>query len=284
MATFEVLDELIEITGLTELHKRMQFWFVQEIAEEEGLVKFLHDRCDDLRRKSARRRVLIRELEALGERGVAVDSLECLKQTQARETAKLAGLTDVLAKTLTSIHEKEGLWFSVIKAIHDSHGSLDQPPPTCTGGYIWITIHKAVASLKSKGMDLLGFCKKVIGNGNNSNFWYDNWLGDVCVKVKFNRLFNLDIQKDASVAQKFQNPDSAVSFQRRPRVGIEESQFQELSLLLSLVFLSSSNDPWSWTLNGHGNFSVKSSREEIDKLARYLFLLYEMVQIAPYKA
>ncbi|GJT61817.1 hypothetical protein Tco_1005350 [Tanacetum coccineum] len=108
MATFEVLDELIEITSSIELHKRMRFWYVQEIAEEEGLLKFLRDRCDDLRRKSARRRVLILEMEALGERGVAVDSLECLKQTHARKTAKLAALTDVMAETLAGIHEKEG--------------------------------------------------------------------------------------------------------------------------------------------------------------------------------
>ncbi|GJY44967.1 hypothetical protein Tco_0433180 [Tanacetum coccineum] len=79
-----------------------------EIAEEEGLLKFLHDRCDDLRRKSARRHMLIREMEALGERGVAVDSLECLKQTHVRETAKLTGLTDVMAETLAGIREKEG--------------------------------------------------------------------------------------------------------------------------------------------------------------------------------
>ncbi|GJZ72161.1 hypothetical protein Tco_0636012 [Tanacetum coccineum] len=107
MATFKVLDELMEITGSTKLHKRMRFWFVQEIAEEEGLLKFLHDRCNDLRRKNARRRVLLREMEALGERGVAVDSLESLKQTHARETAKLADLTDAIAESLVGIHEKE---------------------------------------------------------------------------------------------------------------------------------------------------------------------------------
>jgi hypothetical protein len=107
MATFEVLDELREITGWTELHKRMRFWFVQEIAEEEGLLKVLRDRCDDLRRKNARRRVLIRENEALGERGVAVESLECLKQTDVRETAKLAALTNAIAEALAGIHEKE---------------------------------------------------------------------------------------------------------------------------------------------------------------------------------
>ncbi|GJT25528.1 hypothetical protein Tco_0895465 [Tanacetum coccineum] len=45
------------------------------------------------------------------------------------------------------------------------------------------------------------------------------------LKMKKIMLFNLDLQKDASVAQKFQNPDFAVSFRRRPRGGIEESQF-----------------------------------------------------------
>nr|GEW35400.1 hypothetical protein [Tanacetum cinerariifolium] len=79
----------------------------KEIAEEEGLLKFLRDRCDDLRRKNVRRRVLIREMEALGERGLAVDSLEYLKQTHARETAKLASLTDAIAESLAGIHEKE---------------------------------------------------------------------------------------------------------------------------------------------------------------------------------
>ncbi|GKA83024.1 hypothetical protein Tco_0789772 [Tanacetum coccineum] len=107
MATFEVLDELMEIIDSTELHKCMRVWFVQEISEQEGLLKFLRDRCDDLRRKNARRRVWIRKMEALGEREVAVDSLESLKQTHARETAKLAALIDAIAKSLAGIHEKE---------------------------------------------------------------------------------------------------------------------------------------------------------------------------------
>ncbi|GJT94890.1 hypothetical protein Tco_1090408 [Tanacetum coccineum] len=86
----------MEITGSTELHKHMRFCFVQEIAKEEGFLKFLHDRYDDLRRRSAKRHVLIGEIEDLGARGVAVD---CLKQTQARETDKLDALRDVLVET-----------------------------------------------------------------------------------------------------------------------------------------------------------------------------------------
>ncbi|GKA86433.1 hypothetical protein Tco_0808144 [Tanacetum coccineum] len=64
MATFKVLDELMEITSLTKLHKCMRFWFVQEIAKEEGFAKFLRDRYDDLRRRINKRRVLISEMEA----------------------------------------------------------------------------------------------------------------------------------------------------------------------------------------------------------------------------
>ncbi|GKA11034.1 hypothetical protein Tco_0690467 [Tanacetum coccineum] len=85
MATFEVLDKLMEITSSTELHKHMQFWLVQEIAKEEGLLKFLHSRYDVLRRKNARRRVLIYEMEALGERGGGY----------------------AIAESLDGIHEKE---------------------------------------------------------------------------------------------------------------------------------------------------------------------------------
>ncbi|GJZ68134.1 hypothetical protein Tco_0631374 [Tanacetum coccineum] len=108
MNTFEVMDELREITDSMELHKRMRFWFVQEISEEEGFLNFLRDRYDDLRRCNARRRVLIGEMEALGAHVVAVDSLYCLKQTHAKETDKLATLTEVLVETQASIYEKEG--------------------------------------------------------------------------------------------------------------------------------------------------------------------------------
>nr|GEW35825.1 hypothetical protein [Tanacetum cinerariifolium] len=58
-------------------------------------------------KEEKRRPVLIHEMEALGERGVAVDSLGSLKQTHIRETAKLAALTDAIAESLASIHEKE---------------------------------------------------------------------------------------------------------------------------------------------------------------------------------
>ncbi|GKB29136.1 hypothetical protein Tco_0868537 [Tanacetum coccineum] len=65
--------------------------------------------------------------------------------------------------------------------------------------------------------------------------------------VKFNRLFNLELHKDVSVAHKLQDVDPVSSFHRCPRGSIEEFQLQDLSQFLSSMVLSSSYDRWSWT-------------------------------------
>ncbi|GKB10477.1 hypothetical protein Tco_0844400 [Tanacetum coccineum] len=149
---------------------------------------------------------------------------------------------------------QSGLWVKVIKAIHGNNGSLDHTITSHSGCSVWIGVLKAIAKLKSKGIDLMGFCKIMVGSGNNFKFLHDKWYGDVCFKDKFHRCFNLELQKDTLAAFKLQNPDFAFSFRRHPISGIEVSQFLELSRLLSLVVLPSASDSWTWTLNRHGVF------------------------------
>ncbi|GKA40794.1 RNA-directed DNA polymerase, eukaryota [Tanacetum coccineum] len=153
-----------------------------------------------------------------------------------------------------------GLWYNVIKAVHGSKGSLDSSFRSNSHGSIWIGMLKAIAKLKYKGIDLLDFCKLVIDNGNSTKLWHDKWYDDIIFKEKFQRLYNLETQKDVSVAHKLQCYDLASSFRRPPMSGIEESQLIEISQLISLVVLSPSCDHWSWTLNGLGDFSMKSTR------------------------
>nr|GEW38093.1 putative RNA-directed DNA polymerase, eukaryota, reverse transcriptase zinc-binding domain protein [Tanacetum cinerariifolium] len=47
--------------------------------------------------------------------------------------------------------------------------------------------------------------------------------------------------------------------------GVEECQWCEYTQMLSSVVMSSASDRWAWSLNGKGVFSMKSTREEIDK-------------------
>ncbi|GJV49454.1 hypothetical protein Tco_1439666 [Tanacetum coccineum] len=78
-----------------------------------------------------------------------------------------------------------GLWLNVVKVIHGDNGSLAHSPPSRFGCSVWIGELKAIDSLKSRGVDLMEFCNKVIGNGNNSMFWQDTWLGQVCLRKNF---------------------------------------------------------------------------------------------------
>ncbi|GJR69426.1 hypothetical protein Tco_0015491, partial [Tanacetum coccineum] len=157
-----------------------------------------------------------------------------------------------------------GLWVNVIKAIHGNDGSLNTV--TSNHGYsVWSGIIQASDKLKSKGIDLFSFCKLVVGNGHSIKFWQDKWYGEVPFKDKFKRCFNLELPKDIFVALKLQSNDIALSFIRSPRSGIEESQFGELNNSLTSVVLSNAMDRWSWSLCGHGNYSVKSAREYIDQ-------------------
>ncbi|GJS59761.1 bulb-type lectin domain-containing protein [Tanacetum coccineum] len=52
--------------------------------------------------------VLMAEMEALGGHKVAGDSLECLKETQARETNRLVALIEILIEARAGIREKKG--------------------------------------------------------------------------------------------------------------------------------------------------------------------------------
>ena len=41
--------------------------------------------------------------------------------------------------------------------------------------------------------------RRVVGNGRRTLFWHDIWVGDVPLKLKFPRIFDLSVHKECSV-------------------------------------------------------------------------------------
>ncbi|GKB03278.1 RNA-directed DNA polymerase, eukaryota [Tanacetum coccineum] len=82
----------------------------------------------------------------------------------------------------------------------------------------------AIHSLQSKGINLMDFIQKKVGNGENTSFWDDSWLGEVALKKNYGLL---------------------------------------CSKVADLV-LPNISDRWCWSLEGSQEFSVKSSRILID--------------------
>nr|GEU82136.1 RNA-directed DNA polymerase, eukaryota [Tanacetum cinerariifolium] len=83
------------------------------------------------------------------------------------------------------LNSQSGFWQSIIKAIYVPNCSLDEPIPRCTCGSVWVAIHKSIDTLKSKEVDLMQFCNKVIGNGSSTSFWHERWNEILALKRDF---------------------------------------------------------------------------------------------------
>nr|GEX04295.1 RNA-directed DNA polymerase, eukaryota [Tanacetum cinerariifolium] len=117
-----------------------------------------------------------------------------------------------------------------------------------------------------KGIDLFQFIQKKLGNGGKTLFWEDIWLGDIAFKDLFQRLYALEESKYISVADKLGRVSLCQSFRRPPRGGIEHELLDLLCLKVDNIMLPNMADRWSWSLEGSGVFSVKSSHILIDDI------------------
>ncbi|GJZ21181.1 RNA-directed DNA polymerase, eukaryota [Tanacetum coccineum] len=110
------------------------------------------------------------------------------------------------------ISQDGSMWFRVIKALY-GHSITSHPVNLSTN---WCSILRELHMLEDKGFNFLAHCKKRIGNGGDTRFWHDHWLGDQPLRIRFPRLFALEMDKEVVVAIKMQDVAS-VSFRRPVR-------------------------------------------------------------------
>ncbi|GKB70054.1 RNA-directed DNA polymerase, eukaryota [Tanacetum coccineum] len=131
----------------------------------------------------------------------------------------------LLFKWVWRFFTQESSWWSrFIKVVHGNQGAIDSRIMSSRGS-LWLDIIRDLFSMKSKGIDLMQFMRKKIGNGENTSFWNDPWL---------------------------------------PRGGVEEEQVSLLCHRINDVILPNMSACWIWSLDGSGLFSVKSARRVIN--------------------
>jgi hypothetical protein len=109
-------------------------------------------------------------------------------------------------------------------------------------------------------------CKKV-GNGNNTYFWKDVWIGDQSLDLRFSRLFGISVQKDCLIRDvgRWENGEWRWSLTWRRNFFVwEEGVLQDLMDVLASVRLSEVEDRWSWKPGSEDVFSVKSAYGFLD--------------------
>ncbi|GJY65542.1 hypothetical protein Tco_0467780 [Tanacetum coccineum] len=78
--------------------------------------------------------------------------------------------------------------------IEDSNTSTSSGP--------WSRIMKLKTDLNLIGIDLPMLFKKKVGNGQNTRFWHDNWLGGVSLHAFFPRLYQLESNPNCLVCKR----------------------------------------------------------------------------------
>jgi HEAT repeat protein len=91
---------------------------------------------------------------------------------------------------------------------------------------------------------------KRVGDGTSTFFWYDRWLGDMSLRTRFSRLFDLSNNKLCTVADMFslgwEEGGEAWRWRRRlwawEEVLVEECR----NLLNNIVLQTDISDRWQW--------------------------------------
>ncbi|GKC82373.1 hypothetical protein Tco_1138090 [Tanacetum coccineum] len=112
--------------------------------------------------------------------------------------------------------------------------------------YLGVKIGENMSRIESwkeeKGLDLMEFCQKKVGDGQGTRFWLDKWVGDQTLKEAYSRIFALELDKE-----------------------IKEVQMMELRSAISSIIMAPVPDRWVWMLDGSRSFTVGSARVYIDK-------------------
>nr|GFA91611.1 RNA-directed DNA polymerase, eukaryota [Tanacetum cinerariifolium] len=128
------------------------------------------------------------------------------------------------------------------------------------------SILREMQVLISKGFDFVSHCKKRVRDGHNTRFWYDSWVFDQPLHVRFPRLFALKTDKESTVVSKLGSSSVDASFRRSVRDGVKRQQWDDLNFVSGSVILSASKDRWICDLNGDGVFRVKVVRTILDDI------------------
>jgi len=104
---------------------------------------------------------------------------------------------------------------------------------------------------------------RVLGDGKNTFFWFDNWVGDVPLRRRFGRLFDLAINKLVTVADMFdlgwEEGGEAWRWRRRLWTWEEEMLVACRLLLAGVSVQANIIDRWQWDPDIHDGYTVRGA-------------------------
>ncbi|KAK2370537.1 hypothetical protein QL285_083581 [Trifolium repens] len=159
--------------------------------------------------------------------------------------------------------DRGGLWFRVLAARYGLEGGRVR-----TGGRVGSAWWREIVRIRDGGSGLRDgwFGESVtrkVGDGSETLFWTDPWLGGTPLCERFGRLFDLAVTKSSTVAEMFSSGWEAGGeawVWRRPLWAWEEEMVGEChNLLLTVTLQAESPDRWQWRPDPLTGYSVRDA-------------------------
>jgi hypothetical protein len=93
----------------------------------------------------------------------------------------------------------------------------------------------------------------ILGNGKDTSFWQDRWVGECALMSSYHHLFQLCQQPNISVYEVVMSRGYALSFSRT-LTGVLLVELNVLYIMLSNISLSTESDQILWRLAPTGKF------------------------------
>jgi len=171
-----------------------------------------------------------------------------------------------------NIVDREGLWFKVLLSRYgEERGRLREGDRM--GSVWWKEIVKIREGIGVEGGSWFEVnISKRLGNGLNTYFWSDRWVGAVSLMERFRRLFDLSVHQDLTVgavhALGWGEDGEAWRWRRRLFAWEEDLVVEIRNLLSNITLQDSETDAWLWRPDTTVGYTVRGvyqmlTRQEI---------------------
>ncbi|KAL4557887.1 hypothetical protein LXL04_036081 [Taraxacum kok-saghyz] len=150
-----------------------------------------------------------------------------------------------VSKVITYRSPTEALWVKILTSIHGDKGGLNGEIKTKIQGSIWLNIINSFNSLNNANLNPSSLISIRIGNGVNTCFWTDRWYNGDTLATRFPRLFALEDNKAAKVAERAGLEVEDWQRRRQVRGGREQEELEMLKDLMGNISLSNEVDGWT---------------------------------------
>jgi hypothetical protein len=113
----------------------------------------------------------------------------------------------LLSKWLWKLENSDGPWQKLVRAKYLNRTSVSQCAVKPLDSHFWQGVMKVSPFFYR-------CCRKKVGNGENTMFWEDVWLGNIPFRERFARLYNLTFSINFMVAKVFKEGWGCIRFRR----------------------------------------------------------------------